>query len=116
MASGRSLPFAVTRATAVAGLPGAVGDDTKEDDDHAHEPGEVGSQLRSRVDLVTGDRWGDRMEHDIRDARGDQRDDADPDDERGGLGISPDALYDEHVLVIHFRPGPVKRSVSQRSR
>ena len=34
----------------------------------------------------------------------DQRDDAEPDDERDGLGISPQALYDEHTLVIQLHP------------
>jgi hypothetical protein len=79
---------------AIAGPPGAVEDDAEEDDDHAHHPREVGGQLGRRVDVVAGDLGGDRVEHDVRGARQDQRNDADLDDERDCLGISPQAFYD----------------------
>jgi hypothetical protein len=89
---------------------GAIGDDTRQDEDHADDAEEMGDLLQGKpvVPVVAA---GCQVHNDVEHARGDHQQQPNPAEcwEGGCLENEPIAnVYRQHVLVIHARRGGVK--------
>ena len=82
----------------------AVDDDAGLDDDHAHEPRQVGRQFRRRVLVeVTDVSAGLEMGDDVGEAGESETRKAQSDEERKAAELASHTFYREHTLVIHRR-------------
>ena len=89
---------------------GAVGDDTRQDEDHADDAEEMGDLLQAQA-VMPGVAAGGQMHDDVEHAGGDhqQQPNATECREGGCFENEPRAkVYRQHALVIHARPDGVK--------
>jgi aspartate oxidase len=89
---------------------GAIGDDARQDKDHADDTEQVGRVLRDES-VVTGVLAGQQVQDDVADAGRHHQQQPHATQDREGAHFENEPLpvfYRQHGLVIHFEPGIVK--------
>ena len=88
---------------------GAIGDDTRQNENHADDTEQMGHVLRAEP-VVTGVLAGDQVHCHVADAGHDHQQQPDAAERREGARLKNEPLavfYRQHALVIHVSPGNV---------